>query len=58
MSVDARLHELGRNARNRRAAIAFALGVPIAITAAVFGARLFGWPGWNKPSQARRRSSA
>ncbi|HEY6892593.1 MAG TPA: DUF4175 family protein [Rhodanobacteraceae bacterium] len=45
MTVDARLHALGRNARMRRAAIAILYGLPLAAIAVVLGARLGGWIG-------------
>jgi hypothetical protein len=43
MTVDARLHDLGRNARLRRGAIAILFGAPFALVAIVFAARA-GWP--------------
>jgi hypothetical protein len=43
VTVDARLHDLGRNARQRRGAIAVLFGAPFALVAIVFAARA-GWP--------------
>jgi hypothetical protein len=45
MTVDARLHAIGRNARVRRAAIASLDALPIAAVAIALGARIGGWIG-------------
>ena len=45
MTVDARLHELGRNARRRRGAIAILIGAPIVLAAIAWGVRTAGWTG-------------
>ncbi len=45
MTVDARLHEIGRNARRLRGAIAILSGVPIALVATASMTRVAGWPG-------------
>jgi hypothetical protein len=44
VTVDARLHALGRDARRRRGAIALATSVPIVLAIAVWAARIGGWP--------------
>jgi hypothetical protein len=45
MTVDARLHAIGRNARVRHAAIAGLYALPIAAIAIALGARIGGWIG-------------
>jgi hypothetical protein len=45
MTVDARLHAIGRNARVRRAAISALYALPAATAAVALGARAGGWPG-------------
>ena len=45
MTVDARLHQLGRSARRRRGAIAILFGMPVAIVAIAVLVRVAGWPG-------------
>lgn len=45
MTVDARLHAIGRNARVRRAAIAALFALPVAMVAVAIGARAAGWIG-------------
>lgn len=45
MTLDARLHALGRDARRRRAAIALALGAPIVLVSIAAGFRLAAMPG-------------
>ena len=45
MTVDARLHELGRNARRRRGAIAILIGAPIVLSGIAWAAREAGWIG-------------
>lgn len=45
MTVDARLHEIGRNARTRSAAIASLYALPAAAVVVAIGARAAGWPG-------------
>ena len=45
MTVDARLHELGRKARLRRGVITVLAGAPIALAAIAWGSRLAGGPG-------------
>ena len=45
MTVDARLHALGRKARLRRGAISMLVGAPIAIAAIAWGLRVAGVPG-------------
>ena len=42
MTVDARLHQLGRSARRRRAAIAILIGVPVALVVVAWSARVVG----------------
>jgi len=44
MTVDARLHALGRGARHRRGLIALALSVPIVLAFAAWAMRIAGWP--------------
>jgi hypothetical protein len=44
MTVDARLHALGRDARRRRGAIAFATSAPIVLALVAWAARIGGWP--------------
>jgi hypothetical protein len=44
MTVDARLHTLGRDARRREGAIALAIGTPVALAFAAWAARVGGWP--------------
>jgi len=44
MTVDARLHELGRNARRRRGAIVILLGLPMALVVVAFIVRMAGLP--------------
>jgi hypothetical protein len=45
MTVDARLHAIGRNARTRRAAIALLYALPVAAALIALGARVGGWIG-------------
>ena len=45
MTVDARLHAIGRNARTRRAAISALYALPAAAVLIAVGARLGGWIG-------------
>jgi hypothetical protein len=45
MTVDARLHEVGRDARIRRAAISGLYALPVAAAAIAIAARIGGWPG-------------
>jgi uncharacterized membrane protein len=44
MTVDARLHAIGRRARTRRAAIAILYALPVAAVAIALAARIGGWP--------------
>jgi len=45
MTVDARLHAIGRNARARRAAITILYALPFAAVVIALAARIAGWPG-------------